>query len=90
MTETFTYRNFEIHAEQLIRAPEIWRNLWRASFRELPDGEWRQCNILCDDEPDAIKCGRQVVDYNYRVETWQFLNGRKYNAIEDGLIPAFE
>ena len=84
------YRNFEIGAEKLVRVPPHLQGTWRAWMRELPDGSRIAISIISDTESEAIECARQCVDYDYRVKVWEFLNGRKYNAIDDGNIPAFE
>ena len=84
------YRNFEIRVEELIRVPESLRGAWRPCWRELPDGKWNAGGVVGSDEADALRIARACVDYDYRVKVWEFLNGRKYDAIKDGLIEAFE
>lgn len=90
MIGVLTYRNFEIRAEQLVRAPPHIQGLWVGWMREIPDGRWRELSLLDDTENEALDCARKCVDYDYRIKVWEFLNERKYSPTKDGLIEAFD
>lgn len=84
-----TYRHFEYRVEQLVRVPASLRGAWRAHIRDLAGGDWHELCVLGNNEADAIKIAKQCIDYEYRVEVWEFLNERKYSPMKDGNISEF-
>lgn len=80
-----TYRHWQYSAQ-----PYGIKTYWRAMIRPGVGGEWRQISILADDEADAIRLARECIDYEYRVEVFEFLNGRKYDPMTDGNLPPNE
>jgi hypothetical protein len=77
------HRGFEVGCK-----PAGIKTYWRSCWREMGAAEWTDGNLLCDDAEDAVRCARECIDYDYRVAVWEFLNGRKYDAMADGCIPS--
>jgi hypothetical protein len=76
------YRGFEIG----------WRHGYpprlTPCWRGPNDLKWTEGCSAGTEIAEATKIAIACVDYRYRVEAWEFENGREYSAIDDGPLPA--
>lgn len=79
------YRGYRISAVAFY-SPHLDRVAWRAEWIAKEDHVMHRAGMV-DSAEEALQLARDCVDYAYRVEVWQFLNGREYDAIKDGCIP---